>query len=237
MRKIIFIVFTLMSFQGFSASNQTGTIPAARLGTVPVTSGGTGQTSYTTNHVMYFDGTNIVGSSNLTFITDTLIPAKIAATTFTGNLTISTKNIVTDTTTGTKIGTGTTQKLGFFNSTPIVQPSGDIATALSNLGLVASPTTSAIVTSGSAPTVSACGTSPTISGNDSSGAVTIGTGGIVSACTLSFSATKSSTPHCFTNDRTEIVAVSVSAVSTTAFTISKTTPFAASSVIDYFCVQ
>lgn len=34
----------------------------------------------------------------------------------------SAKNIVTDTTTGTKIGTGTTQKLGFFNATPVVQP-------------------------------------------------------------------------------------------------------------------
>jgi hypothetical protein len=39
-----------------------------------------------------------------------------------GNLTISTKNIVTDTTTGTKIGTATTQKLGFYNATPVVQP-------------------------------------------------------------------------------------------------------------------
>lgn len=39
-----------------------------------------------------------------------------------GDLTVSTKNIVTDTTTGTKIGTATTQKIGFFNATPIVQP-------------------------------------------------------------------------------------------------------------------
>lgn len=43
--------------------------------------------------------------------------------TMTDNLTISTKNIITDTTTGTKIGTSTTQKLGFFNKTPVVQPS------------------------------------------------------------------------------------------------------------------
>lgn len=32
------------------------------------------------------------------------------------------KNIVLNTTTGTKIGTATTQKLGFFNKTPVVQP-------------------------------------------------------------------------------------------------------------------
>lgn len=31
-------------------------------------------------------------------------------------------NISTGTTTGTKIGTATTQKLGFFNKTPVVQP-------------------------------------------------------------------------------------------------------------------
>ncbi len=32
------------------------------------------------------------------------------------------KNIIINTTTGTKIGTGTTQKLGFWNVTPVVQP-------------------------------------------------------------------------------------------------------------------
>ncbi len=31
------------------------------------------------------------------------------------------ENIILDSTTGTKIGTGTTQKLGFFNATPVVQ--------------------------------------------------------------------------------------------------------------------
>jgi hypothetical protein len=33
------------------------------------------------------------------------------------------KNIVVGSTTGTKIGTATTQKIGFFNATPVVQPS------------------------------------------------------------------------------------------------------------------
>lgn len=32
------------------------------------------------------------------------------------------QNFVLGTTTGTKIGTGATQKLGFWNSTPVVQP-------------------------------------------------------------------------------------------------------------------
>tara|TARA_R110000868_G_scaffold9970_3_gene49065 strand:+ start:5301 stop:5837 length:537 start_codon:yes stop_codon:yes gene_type:complete len=43
--------------------------------------------------------------------------------TVSAGLTLSTVNIVTDTTTGTKIGTGATQKLGFFNATPVVQQS------------------------------------------------------------------------------------------------------------------
>ena len=59
-------------------------------------------------------------------------------------------NIVLDTTTGTKIGTSTSQKVGFFNATPVVQQTGyaiptDLAecitalttlrTAVNNLGL------------------------------------------------------------------------------------------------------
>jgi hypothetical protein len=44
------------------------------------------------------------------------------ALTLNGNLTASTRNIVTDTTTGTRIGTGTTQLLGFWNATPAAQP-------------------------------------------------------------------------------------------------------------------
>jgi hypothetical protein len=38
-----------------------------------------------------------------------------------GNLSMSARNIITDTTTGLKIGTATTQKLGFFNATPVVR--------------------------------------------------------------------------------------------------------------------
>jgi len=47
-------------------------------------------------------------------------------------------NITVGTTTGTKIGTATTQKLGFYNATPVVQPTAvadatDAATAISQL--------------------------------------------------------------------------------------------------------
>jgi hypothetical protein len=39
-----------------------------------------------------------------------------------GNITVSTRNIITDTATGTRIATAVNQKLGFWNVTPVVQP-------------------------------------------------------------------------------------------------------------------
>lgn len=75
-------------------------------------------------------------------------------------------NLAVDTTTGTKIGTSTTQKLAFYNSTPVVQPTGDILAALSTVGLIASPVLGAAssLSSGSAnlltiaPTITQTGT-------------------------------------------------------------------------------
>lgn len=60
-------------------------------------------------------------------------------------------NIILDTATGTKIGTGTTQKLGFWNATPIVKPTvtgakssnaalASLITALANMGLIVDST-------------------------------------------------------------------------------------------------
>jgi hypothetical protein len=59
-------------------------------------------------------------------------------------------NIPLKTTTGTKIGTATTQKLGFFNATPVIQQGAttDLGTVLSTLGLRASGTAYPITTTG-----------------------------------------------------------------------------------------
>lgn len=59
--------------------------------------------------------------------------------TINGLLTLSAQNIATDTTTGMKIGTGTTQKIGVWNATPIVQPTTSVteATFVENAGGVA----------------------------------------------------------------------------------------------------
>ena len=60
----------------------------------------------------------------------------------TGALVCDAQNLSTDTTTGTKIGTGATQKLGFWNATPVVQQAhivdadgtlADITTKFNNL--------------------------------------------------------------------------------------------------------
>lgn len=58
------------------------------------------------------------------------------------NLEFSAGNIATDTTTGTKIGTATTQKLSMWNATPIVQPTtaGAAATFVANTSLIANDT-------------------------------------------------------------------------------------------------
>jgi hypothetical protein len=70
-------------------------------------------------------------------------PLECAGLTLNGDLTASTRNIVTDTTTGTKIGTATTQKLGFFDKTPVVQPTAvadatDAATVITQLNALLS---------------------------------------------------------------------------------------------------
>lgn len=51
-------------------------------------------------------------------------------------------------------------------------------------------------TAGTAPTLSSCGTSPAVTGTDTAGEITEGTGSGASGCTLSFSTAYSNTPHC-----------------------------------------
>ena len=55
------------------------------------------------------------------------------------------KNIVANTTTGTKIGVNTSEKWGFWNATPVIQPAGGNQAALTdNTGGVAGATLAAI---------------------------------------------------------------------------------------------
>lgn len=57
-----------------------------------------------------------------------------------GNITLPDgADITMNSTTGSMIGTATTERLAFYGSAPIIQPSGNALTALAALGLVASP--------------------------------------------------------------------------------------------------
>lgn len=119
---------------GLSYDHATHTLTAAgsglTIGTTTITSG--------TNTRILYDNAGVLGEYTITG-TGTVVAMQTNPT-LSGLTIADATNIVLNTTTGTKIGTATTQKLAFYNSTPIVKPTGDVATALSNLGLVASPT-------------------------------------------------------------------------------------------------
>lgn len=107
----------------------------------------------TTQKIGFFNATPIVQPANTTDLRTALINLGLLATggatpldlnggaLTNGNQTFTDgSNMIVGSTTGTKIGTATTQKLAFFNSTPIVQPNNttDLRVALINLGLLAS---------------------------------------------------------------------------------------------------
>jgi len=94
-------------------TNKTGTLNIATATSgVPISIG------HTTSETTVNDNLTVTGNSTLGGITMT-----------------DEKNIVLDTTTGSKIGTAVTQKLGFFNATPIVQPSGAAQAAVTSQSL------------------------------------------------------------------------------------------------------
>lgn len=72
-----------------------------------------------------------------------------------------------------------------------------------------------------APTISACGVTPsgTVVGGDASGTISVG-GGVVTACTLTFSVPYTNTPTCVVSDNSTAVAAAISSISNTAVTFS-----------------
>jgi hypothetical protein len=93
--------------------------------------------------------TVVAGSSTIISITDNRITCMVCGSILDGI------NWTFGASTGTKIGTATTQKLGFFNATPVVQPSNttDLRMALINLGLYATGGASPLNLNGGALTV------------------------------------------------------------------------------------
>lgn len=110
------------------------------------TSGGTGALSITTFGTGVNTWISTPSSANLlaaiTDETGTGVAVFGTNPTLSGFTLADATNVVLNTTTGTKIGTGTTQKLGFYNVTPVVQQSGSVITGLNNLGLFTGATVS-----------------------------------------------------------------------------------------------
>lgn len=85
-----------------------------------------------------------------------------------------------------------------------------------------------------APTLSACGTTPSIAGSDTAGKVTVGSGGATS-CTLTFATAYGVAPACSAmNETTEQTMKAVS--TTTTLVLSSATDFT-SDVVAYQCIQ
>lgn len=88
---------------------------------------------------------------------------------------------------------------------------------------------------GTSPTLSGCGTSPSIVGNDKVGRITVGTGGIATSCTVTFNTAWTNAPICMANNETTILLAQASAT-TTVLTITSAVAFTASDTIGYHCL-
>lgn len=157
--------------------------------TIGGTSSGTNtgdQTNISGNAATVTTNANLTGPINSTGNTTAITAQTGTGTTFVmdtaptiaTSLTLSAANLITDTTTGTKIGTATNQKLAFFNSTPIVQVGAtiDLGVVLSNLGLRAAGTAYTITTSGAVTLTGALAFNATSIATDTTTGLKIGTG-------------------------------------------------------------
>ena len=89
--------------------------------------------------------------------------------------------------------------------------------------------------SGTAPTMGACGTSPSVVGNDMIMEITVGTGGLATSCAVTFAQTwATNAPVCVAESDTDIVAIkSVETTTTATFTVAAV--FTASSKLEVVC--
>ena len=90
-----------------------------------------------------------------------------------------------------------------------------------------------IAVTGSTPSVSDCGTSPTITGNDTRGRVKLGTGSPAN-CTITFSSAYSSAPICTTTSLGSNGGMRILSISTTAMVA---TPIGATTDFTYICLE
>ena len=68
------------------------------------------------------------------------------------------------------------------------------------------------------PTVASCGSSPSVAGTDMAGVITTG-GGVVTACTLNFSATLSGAPACMVTTNATTLTIGITSISSSALVV------------------
>lgn len=102
------------------ATTDLGTV----LSNLGLRAAGTAYPITTTGAVVITAGTVTTLTSSTATITDLTVSNDTTIT--------DAGNVILATTTGTKIGTATTQKLGFWNATPVVQPVGGSQAAAAN---------------------------------------------------------------------------------------------------------
>jgi hypothetical protein len=122
-------VTTMIGIREFGLTN-TGTGTVGAMHGISI-SGNTnsGGGSVTNNYGIFMGDQNISGATNYAIFTG-LGKVHFGDNTELASgksLTLTAGNIATDTITGSKIGTGTTQKISFWNATPIIQPTTAIA--------------------------------------------------------------------------------------------------------------
>jgi hypothetical protein len=138
-----------MAQHDYDIANASGATVRADINTVlsAIASNNSGASAPATTFSFqwYADTTNdqlkIRNSANNAYITvGTLSAANLGHLTTAGGTLTDGANFVLGTTTGTKIGTATSQKLGFFNATPVIQPliTADLLDSLQAVGLIAS---------------------------------------------------------------------------------------------------
>lgn len=84
-----------------------------------------------------------------------------------------------------------------------------------------------------APALTSCGTSPAITGTDTAGTVTMGTG-TPTGCVITFNVAYTTAPHCVVTWIATPLASQSYATSATAITLTQTAT--SSNVVKYFCV-
>jgi hypothetical protein len=92
-----------------------------------------------------------------------------------------------------------------------------------------------IMTGGSAPSVSSCGTSPSVSGNDTAGVVTVGSGSVTS-CVITFAVPRSNVPRHVSITPNTAMGIGVSAMSTSSVTVEFASSLGSGS-FSYFIVE